>query len=66
MDRNQKLFIRLCELEFKYPQKILEYIINNSGDVIAKPAQSDVERFNEEAIKILQNKYPDAGIKKAK
>ena len=42
-------------------EKILEKIVNKKPDILS---ENDIQAIKSEALVFLQNKYPEAGIKK--
>ena len=45
-------------------EKIVERLVNKLGDGFL--TQVELEQFRDQALKELQEKYPDAGVKKTK
>ena len=51
------------EYQLSRTQKILDWIINNNNR-INTPGKSEMDKIDDEVVKELKKKYPDAGIEK--
>jgi len=51
------------EYQLNRTQKILEWLLNNNQSLI-KPDSEVMKQIDNEVLKVLQKKYPEAGIKK--
>lgn len=51
------------EYDMNVLQQILNHIFKNNSNIEA-PTQKDVDKFKENAITMLNKKYPNMGIKK--
>lgn len=51
------------EYQLNRTQKLLEWLLNNNQS-LNKPDSEVLNQINDEALKMLQEKYPEAGIEK--
>ena len=53
------------EVQMKYIESVLNYIIENNKGNLNYPNQKVLNEFSDKALKQIQSKYPHMGIKKS-